>query len=175
MQLPAYCDNCNLLFPSVLSAGLGLVAVGNKQTCPQCGNLANIADFVNGVARLYPKQLYNQKLVQDTLVSLAQKVDDLIADSKARNSSVQKDLDHFIEEKTGIHGFFGRLLHHSKNLKSWVRRVGWKKFLMFMAGSFMLVAGDDIADLIEFDFPVEPIIIELPKESPNDIETLKYE
>jgi len=163
LQLPAYCDNCHLLFPSFIPMAPNVQARGNQQTCPQCGSLANIADFVNGVARLYPKDQFNQQLVTNSLAGINNKIDQLLVEFKNNNQSIQKNLDKIIQQDAGVKGFFGQLFHHSKKLKSVVRRIGWKKFIGLMAGSFMLVAGDDIADMVDFDLDIEPIIIQLPK------------
>jgi hypothetical protein len=57
--LPAYCSNCKLIFPSQgIGGGGGGTAnfQGNKETCPRCGFLADVADgtfaFDDGIVRL---------------------------------------------------------------------------------------------------------------------------
>ena len=173
MQLPAYCENCNLLFSSAIPMVPGIQATNNRQSCPKCGSLANIADFANGIARLYPKNILNQKSLLGTLTNLTENVDQLLTESKNRNESFQNHLDQVLQEKTGVKGFFSQLFHRSKNLKHWVRRYGWKKLLVTITAAFMLVANDDISELVDFDFNFEPIIIQLPKHEDNEIETFR--
>lgn len=57
MPIPVYCPHCGNAFASktfhITGNVHGLTLIGNKETCPNCGQLANIQDgvfdFVNGI------------------------------------------------------------------------------------------------------------------------------
>ncbi|TKH07327.1 hypothetical protein FC682_02025 [Peribacillus simplex] len=82
-QVPAFCDNCNFIFPSgiVIGNSTNVTMTGNKSQCPNCNYMARIPDgifkFYDGVIEVLQASESTKRDLQKfyTIIQKANKVE----------------------------------------------------------------------------------------------------
>lgn len=76
-RIPAYCPHCGVLFPSLVElggggGGGGAVLVGNKETCINCGQMADILDGMFNAVGDVLELISGPQFTRDILQALAE-------------------------------------------------------------------------------------------------------
>lgn len=133
VDIPAYCSNCGLLFPSGFAATnvRNTTFTGNKQTCPRCGDMAVVLEGVFNVA----DDLIEIIQASDFTVEVLQKFQALIS-----RPNVSAEIDTVAQSAEEIHPGLGNVVRKANKTGVWL---------------FLIAAVIALSKIISVDFHVD--------------------